>query len=583
MIRAYPLILCLATLLACGDDPTTVVVVRVDARSGITGISELVVEVSNDDAQISDSFAVSGKSFPLTFTVTPKGRSGQLGIAVRGRDAAGIERGRGAASTTIVEAGRADVDVLLDPSDFVVNTKITGSQRLTFVPEENAKQVALNPADGSFAVVFEDDCGMLSRCDIFMRLFNADGTPRVNQVNMDDTAFIANLTNDQTRLGPAVAFNSGKYFVVWGGADAIRGVMITADGAHATGSELEISSGAMQPGSASVAALAAGGFVVTWSEWSTLDIGNVVRGRFYTSTGAALPNPITADDGPFPISIDESVLYSGTSAAGAASNRAFAVVFRDDDNVFVRFFDEAGLPTTASEIALTNHATSAALLAPHVVWSADRFIVSWGVWDQNDADLDPGVLQLAQFAAPTGTRESPVVTLATADGSFFSFASPAVAVRNDGLLVACWHNCGAAGDGDGCGIKLQLLRSSGLRLGTARLINTTTVSAQVTPALAVRDDAVIAAWTDSSQQAPDTSNDAVRARLVFVDAALNDGEIGARCGRPEDAVCTDGLVCIAGSEGVPYCHVQCDPNGPAPQCPAGGVCTTVADTSGCVF
>ncbi len=584
MTRALLLILCLVTLPACSDDePTTVVFVTVDGRAGVSGLSELVVRVDNDNANTTDTFNITGRSLPLTFTVTPKGREGVLSITVTGRDGDGIEKGRGQAEATIVVDDRVDVAVLLDPSDFVVNTKISGNQRVTFTPEENSKQLALNPADGSFAVVFEDDCGMLNRCDIFMRLFDADGTPRVNQVNMDATAFIANLTNDGFRLGPAVAHNSGNYFVVWEAQDSINGVIISANGEHLVASEILISAGAMTPTSAAVAPLGNGGFVVTWAEWSQIEFGNVVRGRLFNASGTPLPNPVSNDDGPFAISLDETIAFAGTSVAASGSDREFAVVFRDDDNVYARFFDAAAAPTTAAEIRLTNHSTSAAVLAPHVVWNQGQTVISWGVIDPMNPALNDGVLQIAQYTSPNGSRVAPVVSLATSDGSFFNLSSPALSVRDDGLLVTSWHNCGASGDGDDCGVLLQLMRPSGLPVGNPQVINTTRTSAQTVPSVVARTDAVIGAWTDRSQQAPDTSNDAVRARLVFVDTEINNGELGARCGRPQDTACAAELVCIPGGEAVPYCHTSCDPAGTPPQCPDGGVCTTVGESSGCVF
>jgi len=582
MTRALVLILCIAASAACSDDaPTTVVFVTVDSRPGVSDLTSLVVRVDNDDANTSDTFDVSGRSFPMTFTVTPTGRDGTLSISVVGQDADSIERGRGVTQTEIVLDERTDANVLLDPSDFVVNTKITGNQRLNFSAEENSKQLAFNPADGSFAVVFEDDCGMLNRCDIFMRMFDADGTPQVNQVNMNDTAFIVNLTGKGYRLSPSIAFNSGTYFVVWEANDVLQAVAISTAGEHVT-AEIDISKG-NTPASAHVAALGNGGFVVTWAEWSVAEIGNVVKGRLFNASGTPVPNPITNDNGPFQISINETIAFSGTSVAASGSDREFVVVWRDDDNVFARFFNGAAMPGTIGEVQLTNHNSTATIQAPKVIWNGDQAVITWAVIDSGNPDLNEGVMRVAQFTAPSGTRVTPIVTLATGDANFFNLSSPAVTARADGLLAATWANCGSQGDGDGCGILLQLLRTSGLPVGDAQVINTTVTSSQVTPSIIARDDALISAWTDSSQMAPDTSNDAVRARLLFIDSNLNNGKLGTRCGRAEDEPCDDGLVCIPGGEAVPYCHTSCDPSGPPPQCPSGGVCTTVGDSSGCVF
>jgi hypothetical protein len=157
-------------------------------------------------------------------------------------------------------------------------------------------------------------------------------------------------------------------------------------------------------------------------------------------------------------------------------------------------------------------------------------------------------------------------------------------VLPNGLVGATWHNCDAAGDGAGCGIRFQLLRPTGLPIGPVATANTTTAGDQTDPSIApLGGDSFALVWTDASGQAPDASGSAVRGRVIYPALDPTDGRLGARCGQNDTAPCADGLACVAGSDGAPYCHESCDPEGPAPQCPLGGICSTSGGSSACLF
>jgi hypothetical protein len=152
------------------------------------------------------------------------------------------------------------------------------------------------------------------------------------------------------------------------------------------------------------------------------------------------------------------------------------------------------------------------------------------------------------------------------------------------MVGVTWHNCNADGDGAGCGIWFQLLRPTGLAVGEPMIVNTTRTSDQVGPSIAaVGDEAFAVVWTDSSQAEPDTSQSAVRGRMIYPELAPTDGRLGAPCGTQQTAACVAGLACMAGSDNVPHCHRECDAAGPAPQCPNGGACTTMGGESACLF
>src|SRR6185295_4946743 len=108
-----------------------------------------------------------GLQFPKTFTVTPDGRDGDLSLSATALDAAGQPVGLGSATLAIEPGGRTDVDLQLDPADYLVNAAVVGDQKLGFRADYSGRQIGVAP-DGAFVIVWEDTC---TRCDILARLF----------------------------------------------------------------------------------------------------------------------------------------------------------------------------------------------------------------------------------------------------------------------------------------------------------------------------------------------------------------------------------------------------------------------------
>jgi hypothetical protein len=131
-----------------------------------------------------------------------------------------------------------------------------------------------------------------------------------------------------------------------------------------------------------------------------------------------------------------------------------------------------------------------------------------------------------------------------------------------------------------CDVFGRMLRPSGAPVGEPFIIPTSVLSEQINPSVVSIGDAFVAAWTDSSAEAPDRSGSAVRARVItplYDDAR---GVHGATCGAsaPGSPDCNEGLVCAMGTDAVQRCYYEC---GAGNQCPAGGTCDTT--TSACTF
>jgi len=581
--RSLAVAACVLAATACSDPATvTVLFVTVDARPGVTQVEQIDVTLHNDTASVSQTFSLGGNDFPVTFTVTPTDREGDVRVEVVGLDGGGGVRGEGSSTGTIVPDDRVDVEVLLDPADFPINEEIAGTQRLTFEFEATGRQLA-GSSDGFFAT-FVNDCAMLGRCDIIARRFDPNGTPAVNDTTMDSGDFIANLTDEFT-AAPSVAVGQSSVLMAWETADAIKAVALSPEGDHLQATETIVSTTDQLVGDPSVAALASGEFIVVWSE-SRPDGTTAVQGRFLDATGAPQVNPTTGDFLDFAVSWPEIGDAARPHVAATGDGRGFVAVWRFSEDFFApsnlraRFFTNNGSAASVGNASVTNY-TDANLYGPHAVYLGNNVaLVAYSVQSTDDARLADGAVVFARFSSPTGGRVGTELIIPAQLP--FETVVPALAKRADGAVLAAWHQCGGGGDGQGCGVLVQALRASGTPLGVPVVANTTRVGDQQGPSVAALGEPFVVAWTDGSMAAPDTDQLGVRGRLLYVEASANDGRLGASCGGADDAPCGESLTCIPGSTGTPMCHVTCSATDLIP-CPGGGVCTTVGAASACVF
>jgi hypothetical protein len=154
--------------------------------------------------------------------------------------------------------------------------------------------------------------------------------------------------------------------------------------------------------------------------------------------------------------------------------------------------------------------------------------------------------------------------------------------EEDGAVMVAWHACDANGDGSGCGVFGRIVRPTGVPVGPAFSLATTTDLDQTDPSVVgLPGGAFAATWRDDSGKEPDKAGSAVRARILYPLYDDAKGVLGATCGGSNP--CDDGLSCQPASEGGLRCFAECDPNGPAPQCPEGGTCSQTTTGAACLF
>src|SRR5207247_1352893 len=111
--------------------------------------------------------------------------------------------------------------------------------------------------DGTFTVGFTDDCGSLSRCDVWGCRFDVDGRLVSTEIQASDQQFNINVS-DVFGNDPALAVgDDGTMLAAWSTFNEILAVVITPSGGTTSSIETTLSTGD-SPGDPAVAALADG-------------------------------------------------------------------------------------------------------------------------------------------------------------------------------------------------------------------------------------------------------------------------------------------------------------------------------------
>ena len=358
-------------------------------------------------------------------------------------------------------------------SEFLVNTTTAGEQKSPAVATD---------ANGNFVVVWANGYGVTGQ------RFNASGTPV-------GAEFLVNTYTSSYKSVPVVSADpNGNFVVLWnsygqdGSGPGLFGQRFNATGAR-LGSEFRVSSYTTGPQSfASVASDAGGNFVVVWQSQDTSTSYGIFGQRFDASGTPQgtefLVNLLTV--GP---QVSPSV---AADAAGnfvvAWDNVATGGIFSTPNGIFAKRYDAAGTPQAAE--FQVNGSTEASVGNPKVasdpngnfvvVWSAADggcgfFGCSSGVWGRRfDAS---GAPQGGEFRINTYTtgNQGPASVSSDEKGNF----------------VVVWPGSGQDEPGFyllGSGVFGQRYDASGVAQGGEFRVNSYTTGDQRASAVAVSPD-----------------------------------------------------------------------------------------------
>lgn len=499
-MRAHLLLPILVTAAGCSSDERYIVV-TVETRPAVHDAATLRVTLSNAGSMRTEEIPLGAAAFPATFSVSPEDRTGDFGVSIEALDQDGAVVGRGTTQSTI---DAADVRVMLEPTDFVINTEFAEDQQLSNYFGANGFQLAATPA-GTWTAVYNADCA--TPCNVFGRRFDASARPITSVVAAGTTGFPISAKLTTFFSTPAVASNGTTTVTVWNHDDpaataySIECRALDANGAAAS-NQLQIATDEF-PNLVSVTALSNGNYAVIWD-------GRVTN----TIIRTAIVQPNCALVGAVATASQNATTLSPRRSHLAANGANILYAWTLDGGVHVRVGRNDGTFATADTEIVPKTATEVAeyvRVAP--MGTGFALVVRWAL---SATFTGPGRIDLYRVSN-TGTLMGPPTRVSDRSGSDSSSReSFGVAGRADGAVLVVWHSCMDKGDGSGCGVFGRMMRPDGSPGGDEFGLATSTANDQTGPsAAALPDGAFATAWTDKSGNAPDSSGTAVRARVVY--------------------------------------------------------------------
>ncbi|NVB79288.1 MAG: hypothetical protein HOV81_12905 [Kofleriaceae bacterium] len=490
----------LVLLAGCADD--TYVIVTVDSVPAVHDMAggapkSLKVTLSNAGSMRTDDLVVAEHAFPVTFSLSAPGRTGDLGITVDALDAQGALIGRGSSTVSLDDT---TASVKLDSADFVVNSEVVNNQFLSSDYEAAGLQLAAT-SSGNWMAVYRDECTM---CDVFGRRFNSIGMPLDSALSASNLSFKVTTATSTTGTIPTVVSSGTTTLVLWdffvGSTNGIACRAINDSGAATTNQVAVMTT--ETPDVVTAAPLANGNFVVTWQTY--------VTPNYQVHATVVKPDCTQLLAGPRAVS---TAAVDNKRSHVAVNGTTVMYTWVGDDSVRIR----GGLPngdfnTAIPESVLVPKTTAQTVDHVRIVPYGTGFAIG-ARWSSTSGIDGPGKIEVYRISA-TGAIQG-AATLIT-DQSLSDFTSDrafGMAARADGALLVTWHAC-ATGPGS-CEVYGRLMRPDGTLAGETFVIPTTTGSDQVTPSAVALDTAFVVAWTDSSAVEPDPSGTAVRARILY--------------------------------------------------------------------
>jgi hypothetical protein len=498
--------LVLGLVAGCSDD--SYLIVTVDARPAVHDTAKLAITLTNAGSMRTDTLSVGSHGFPLTFSLSAPGRVGGLDIAIVAEDASGIAVGQGSAATSL---DQKTADVMLDTTDFVVNSEVAMDQFLAFGDNEAAGLQLGASSDGTWMVGFRDNCNGGSSCNIYGRKFDANGKAVSTTIGGDDQQFILSTMPTTAGSYPAVASNGMTTVVLWdygsgGGTGHVACRALDAMGTPTSG-ENTVSTDTADV--VTVTPLSNGNFAASWQILSgmTMKIRSVIVKPDCTQLAPGMDvSQVVGVLGPY---------HSHVAANGA--NVMYAWIL--DGDVHIRPGTNTG--PTGNDTTLLTHSMQYEARIARVAPMGNGFaiVVRWG-YPLAATGMGPGKIELFQVT-PGGMITGTPLTITDQSLSDFTSGSQSfgVATRSDGAMLIAWHVCDAAGTPGTCDVFGRMVRPSGTTSGPVFEIPTTTTGDQTGPSVIALQksppDAFVIAWTDESHTAPDTQGQAVRARVLY--------------------------------------------------------------------
>jgi hypothetical protein len=346
---------------------------------------------------------------------------------------------------------------------------------VTTAGNQGPPAVAVGP-DGGFLIVWPGPPAGLQG-----RFYDASGHPRGGEVFLSSRA----VAPDSARVA---ADPSGRFLVVWNDAYRVKGRVYGPDGKPAT-EEIAIGFNPLRQGPPDVVADPAGGFLVAWPEIGDLTL----RLQRFSSLGELVGNEIAITRPGFDVRLAAYPAGGGFVLAWVESAGFLGVM---DTDVRALRLDASAQPASSSAARVNTdfarHPGDHQGPAP-VVHPDGGFSVVWTTAPGGNPRVGPGVF--ARRYGADGQPAGNVLQLSAISGREI-WKGDAVALPG-GREMVLWYDEARAEDVDG-GTFGRLYDAAWQPLGSAFRINTYTQYLQILPAAAA-DAAgnVVTAWAST--------------------------------------------------------------------------------------
>ncbi|MGE5185550.1 MAG: hypothetical protein ACM31C_25980, partial [Acidobacteriota bacterium] len=445
---------------------------------------------------------------PVKFSVDAPGRSGDLVVTVDAYDAAGNQVGTGSTMTTVAAP---TANLMLDATDFVVNTTVAMDQYLgvDYDYDSHGLQLAAG-GDGTWTVAFRDNCNNTNSCSLYARRFDAKGVAVKTAAAAGTDSFPLNTALSDQFTETAIATAGSTTVAVWNSTDVTmaRGVACRTIDAQGTTSSGELSLSNDASSVVSLAPLMTGNFAVAWQ------IGFAPNASIRTAIVKPDCTLLTAVAS---ASTTPGASTGPTSAHVASNADKLLYAWITDGDVYVRTGANNTGPSGTGDMKILSHdanyTAETVRLAP--LGTGFALVVRW-VNPTNTGS--PGKIELFQLNASGSPMGMQTLITDQSRSDFISgWQAPGIAVRAmDGAMLIVWHQCDEAGTVGTCDVYGRMVRPNGTPSGAPFMIPTTTTLDQTSPsAIALPDGSFAVAWNDQSHTGADSSGYAVRARIIY--------------------------------------------------------------------
>lgn len=344
--------------------------------------------------------------------------------------------------------------------------------------------------------------------------------------------FLVNTKVSGIQTDSSIAALAGGGFVItWtdmtgdGSGSGIRAQRFDASGV-AVGSEFLVNSATLNnQDQSSVTALSNGGFVVTWTDNSGQggDADKTsVKAQMYNAQGVAV-------GGEFLVNTTTQMGQS-TSVTTSLANGGFVISWVDGSatnpdskgtGIRAQIYNASGVKVGGE--FLVNTTTPGSQQFPALTGlQSGGFVATWidasGLGGDTTA---PGIK--AQIFSATGLKVGGEFLVNTATAS--TQDQPVVTALDNGGFVIVWRDLSGQGDVSSSGIKAQVYDSSGAAIGGELLVNATTFNSQDQPTVvATKDGGFAVAWRDNSNLSSDASGFGIKARIFDAQGGKLGGE-----------------------------------------------------------